>query len=79
MNGVGKSDKPIVPVKGANNGGGKPHPAERVEGRGLAKGRPGEQTRFWTQGQIDLQQALDRIRKAGLRPAVNTQGKSPVR
>jgi group II intron reverse transcriptase/maturase len=30
----------------------------------LAKGNPGEQTRFWTQGQIDLQHALDRIRKA---------------
>jgi group II intron reverse transcriptase/maturase len=28
----------------------------------LAKGNPGEQTRFWTQGQVDLQHALDRIR-----------------
>ena len=28
----------------------------------MAKGNPGEQTRFWTQGQIDLPHALDRIR-----------------
>ena len=64
MNDDGKSDKLVVPVKGANKGSGGPHPAERLEGRGLAKGNPGEQTRFWTQGQVDLQHALDRIRKA---------------
>jgi RNA-directed DNA polymerase len=64
MNGAGKSDKPIVPEKSANKERGQPRPAERLEGRGLAKGKPGEQTRFWTQGQIDLHQALDRIRKA---------------
>ena len=64
MNDGGKSDKPVVPKKAANKGGGQPHPAERLEGRGLAKGNPGEQTRFLTQGQIDLQHALDRIRKA---------------
>jgi group II intron reverse transcriptase/maturase len=63
MNDGGKSDKPIVPKKGANKGRGKPRPAERVEGRGLAKGNSGEQTRFWTQGQTDLHHALDRIRK----------------
>jgi len=33
----------------------------------LAKGNSGEQTRFWTQGQIDLQQALDRIRTVARR------------
>lgn len=64
MNGGGKSDRPIVPEKGANKAGGKPRAAERLEGRGLAKGNPGEQTRFWTQGQTDLSAALDRIRKA---------------
>ncbi|WP_320178480.1 hypothetical protein [Roseovarius pacificus] len=64
MNDARKSDKPIVPAKGANKGSGKPPPAERLEGRGLAKGNPDEQTRFWTQGQVDLQQALARIRKA---------------
>ena len=64
MNDDGNSDKPIVPKKGANKGSGRPHLAERLEGRGLAKGNPGEQTRFWTQGQTDLQHALDRIREA---------------
>lgn len=62
MNDGGKSDRPIVPEKGANKGSGKPFPAERPEGRGLAKGNPGEQSRFWTQGQHDLDHALDRIR-----------------
>ena len=46
MNDGGKSDKPIVPRKDANKGPGRPGPAERLEGRGLAKGNPGEQTRF---------------------------------
>lgn len=64
MNDGGKSDKPIVPQKGSNNERGQPRPTESVEGRGLAKGNPGEQSRFWTQGQEDLSQALDRIRQA---------------
>ena len=64
MNGDGKSDTPIVPAKDANKRGGQPPLAERPEGRGLTKGNPGEQTRFWTQGQVDLPHALDRIRKA---------------
>jgi RNA-directed DNA polymerase len=67
MHDGGKSDKPIVPAKGANKEQGRPCPAERLEGRGLAKGDMGEQTRFWTQGQIDLQHALDRIRKVARR------------
>jgi len=62
MNDIGKSDKPIVPEKGANKERGKPRSAECLEGRGLAEGNAGEQTRFWTQGQVDLQHALDRIR-----------------
>ncbi len=64
MNGGGKSDRPIVPEKGANKASGRPPAAEHPEERGLAKGNPGEQTRFWTQGQTDLNAALDRIRKA---------------
>ena len=64
MNDSGKSDKPIVPEKGVNKGSRGLVPAERVEGRGLAKGNSGEQTRFWTQGQYDLHHALDRIRQA---------------
>ena len=46
MNDGEKSDKPIVPEKDANKGSGQPGPAECLEGRGLAKGNPGEQTRF---------------------------------
>ena len=30
----------------------------------MAKGNPGEQSRFWTQGQTDLSHALERIRNA---------------
>jgi hypothetical protein len=67
MNDGGKSDKPIVPGKHANKGQAASGPAERVEGRGLVKGNSGEQTRFWTQGQIDLHHALDRIRKVAKR------------
>ena len=37
-NDSGKSDKPIVPEKDANKGRGRPRLAERLEGRGLAKG-----------------------------------------
>ena len=38
MNGQGKSDRPVVPVKSPNNAG-QPA-AEGMEGRGLAKGNP---------------------------------------
>lgn len=62
-----KSDKPIVPLKGANNGRGKPGPAERLEERGLAKENSYEQSKFWTQGQVDLTHALERIRDAARR------------
>jgi len=44
MNGGGKSDRPVVPLKDANKAGGRPPSAERLEGRGLAKEKPGEQT-----------------------------------
>jgi group II intron reverse transcriptase/maturase len=64
MNDGGKSDKSVVPKKDPNKACGAPHAAEGLEERDLAKGNPGEQSRFWTQGQIDLSHALDRIRKA---------------
>ena len=81
MHDGGKSDKPIVPTKGANKEWGRPRSAERLEGRGLAKGNSEEQTRFWTQGQIDLHHALDRIREAASTATQNviTRGRSPVR
>ena len=62
-----KSDKPIVPEKGANKGQGRPCPAERLEERGLAKENSYEQSKFWTQGQVDLTHALERIRDAARR------------
>jgi len=79
MNDGRKSDKLIVPRKPANEGDAGASSEELAEGRGLAKGNPGEQTRFWTQGQIDLPHALDRIRQAVSRLSVTTRGRSPVR
>ena len=64
MNDDGKSNGPIVPTKIANQGRLPGCSAERPEGRGTAKGNQGEQTRFWTQSQIDLQHVPDRIRAA---------------
>ena len=66
-NDSGKSDKPIVPLKDANKERGRPRSAERLEERGLAKGNSGGQTKFWTQGQVDLHDALDRIREVARR------------
>jgi hypothetical protein len=39
MNGIRKSDSPIVPKKPSNKEYGKPNSAEKVEGRGLGKGK----------------------------------------
>jgi group II intron reverse transcriptase/maturase len=72
MNDHGKSDGPIVPKKPANNGGGarldRSHPdpssAERVEGRGPAKGNSFQADRDRTQCRAALQAALERIRQA---------------
>lgn len=67
MNGRGKSDRPVVPKKPSNKGGGAPRPAERVEGRGLAKGNSGQHDRTRTQDRKDLESALDRVRQAAVR------------
>ena len=66
MHDDGKSDKPVVPRKDANNGGGNPPRRSAWREGALAKGNPGEQSRFWTQGQFDLQHALDPIRRAAM-------------
>lgn len=60
----GESDNPIVPEKLANKGIGAPVPAERVEGRGLAKGNPNGSHRGRAQDRGDLQTALERVRQA---------------
>lgn len=63
MNGRGKSDRPILPVKRANKAGQKRPVAEHVEGRGLAEGNPDQQTSHRTQCRDRLQHALDRVRQ----------------
>ena len=77
MNGGGKSDRPIVPAKPPNNGGGdrldprrpEPPPAEAVEGRGLAKENPLRQNQpIGPRAAPGWQNALERIvrRHAGI-------------
>ena len=67
MNEPGKSDRPIVPEKPANKGGGRLRPEELVEGRGLAKGNRIQQNGLRTQCREGLNSALDRIRQAARR------------
>ncbi len=45
MNGDGKSDRLVVPMRPTNKDAGAPASAESVEGRGLAKGNAGQQNR----------------------------------
>lgn len=67
MYGCGKSDNSIVPGKSANKGKEQSEPAERVEGRELAKGNSDQETRDRTQIREDLQHDLMRVRKAANR------------
>src|SRR5438046_9588563 len=62
MDGQGKSDRPEVPGKSANNTG--PQAAEGTEGRGLAKGNPLEQNASRTPSRINAPSALERVRQA---------------
>jgi len=55
----GKSDRPIVPEKPTNKECGAPYDAERVEGRGLAKGNSDQQNRDRAQYRAALQSELD--------------------
>ena len=64
MNRGRESDSPIVSEKPSNKGCGAPHPAEKVEKRGLAKGNTAQQNRVRTQDRLALQQALGRVRQA---------------
>lgn len=62
MHGPQKSDGPIVPAKPSNNVAFAT--AERVEGRGSAKGNRVEQTAARTQSRTTAPSALDRVRQA---------------
>jgi len=65
MNGHGKSDRPIVPVKSSNNAG-QPV-AEEMEGKGLAKGNLPEQNAPRTPCRTSAPSALKRVRQAARR------------
>jgi group II intron reverse transcriptase/maturase len=62
MHDSGRSDRPVVPTKPSNNA--DPSAAERVEGRGLAKGNTDEQNAPRTQRRtVVAPNALDRVRQ----------------
>ncbi len=63
MNGIGKSDRPIVPEKPPNKAAGAPVTAEGVEERGLAKGNLRQFPRGRTQSRGTLKRKLWRIRQ----------------
>ena len=65
VNGRGKSDSPVVPVKLPNK---VAHAAaEAMEGRGLAKGNPPKSNTSRTQDRQDVPSAIERIRQAAQR------------
>lgn len=61
MNGRGKSDSSIVPMKSPNNAATRA--AEAMEGRGLAKGNSLERNARRTQGRESATSALERVRQ----------------
>jgi len=65
MNEHGKSDRSVVPGKLPNKAEGPA--AEAVEGRGRAKGNPGEGDALRTPGRAGALSALDRVREAAER------------
>jgi len=66
MNGQGKSDRLVVPMKSPNNTGPEPV-AEGMEGSGLAKGNPHQQNAPRTPSRHGAPSALDRVRQAARR------------
>ena len=62
MNGHGKSDKPVVPVKSLNKA--EQSVAEGMEGRGLAKGNLQQQNSLRIQSREGGHNALERVRQA---------------
>src|SRR5882724_6949942 len=72
MNGRRKSDRPVVATKPANKAGelataANAPVAERVERRGLAKGKPPRQNTNRAQDRATVQSALGRIRQAAVK------------
>ena len=65
VNGHGKSDGPVVPVKPPNKADGPA--AEAVEGRGLAKGNPLTRNASRTQSRTNAHSTLERVRQAARR------------
>src|SRR5437763_13833803 len=71
MNGRRKSDRPVVATKPANKVGelaaANMPMAERVERRGLAKGKPPRQNKNRALDRANVQSALGRIRQAAVK------------
>src|SRR2546421_613338 len=71
MNGRRKSDRPVVVTKPANKDGAASNTnaplAERVERRGLAKGKPPRQNTNRALDRVNVQSALGRIRQAAVK------------
>jgi RNA-directed DNA polymerase len=72
MNGRRKSDRPVVATKPANKVGSGTNDvaasmAERVERRGLAKGKPPRQNTNRALDRVNVQSALGRIRQAAVK------------
>jgi RNA-directed DNA polymerase len=65
MNGHGKSDWPMVPMKSPNNAG--KLAAEEMEGRGWAEGNLHQQNASRTPSRNDAPSALERVRQAARR------------
>ena len=64
-----KSDKPVLPMKSSNKTG--PPVAEKMEGRGLTKGKPQQQNASRTPSRSDAPSALERIRQAAKKDNVS--------
>jgi hypothetical protein len=73
MNERGKSDKPVVPEKSANAGGGKPPTGEWMEGRGLAKGNSGRPNKSRAQYRMGTDKANPKRARSG-KPRTQPRG-----